>query len=105
MGPRTGASLESCSRLRTSCLVPLNEFKHSVRSIPGKAPAGRLASSAEWTRALGQVVSDQRLASCDGGRVQQCGSGHFDVERLEVPRPRNHLTCSYGVSMATANGS
>jgi hypothetical protein len=22
------------------------------------------------------------------------GSGHFDVERLAVPRPRNHLTCS-----------
>jgi hypothetical protein len=33
--------------------------------------------------------------------VQQCGSGHFDVERLAVPRPRNHLTCSYGVPMAT----
>jgi hypothetical protein len=86
-------------------LVPLNEFEYFCLVDSRERSGGELASTAEWARALGQMVADHRLASRDGGRVQQCGSGHSDVERLAVPRPRSHLTCSYGVPTATASGS
>jgi hypothetical protein len=37
--------------------------------------------------------------------MQHVGSGQRDFERCRVPRPRNHLTCSYGVPTDTENAS
>jgi hypothetical protein len=85
-------------------LVPLNEFEYFCLVESRERSGGRLASTAEWTRALGQMVADHRLASCHGGRVQQRGSGHSDVERLRCLGPKP-LEVLVRVPTATANGS
>jgi hypothetical protein len=85
--------------------VPLNEFEYFCLVDSRERSGGEAGEYGGVARAHGQMVADHRLASRDGGRVQQCGSGHSDVERLAVPRPRSHSTCSYGVPTATASGS
>jgi hypothetical protein len=41
--------------------------------------------------ALGHASPSQRMARSAGGSDQQAGSGHLDVERSLVPRPRIHF--------------
>lgn len=48
------------------------------------------ASRCECTRALDHASPSQRMARSAGGE-QQAGSGHLDVERSFVSRPRIHV--------------
>jgi hypothetical protein len=62
------------------------------------------ASRCECTRALGHASPSQRMARSAGGSEQQAGSGHLDVERSLVSRPRIHFTWVSGTPTLSPAG-
>src|SRR5258708_38927676 len=75
----------------------------SAASTPGKLPEGSADKMCECARADGQAMPSQRAARRAGGRWQHDGSGHADLVRLTVSRPRNHLASSNGTPSVIAN--
>src|SRR5260370_27217320 len=71
-------------------------------STPGKLPVGSADRMCECARADGQARPSQRAASRAGGRWQHSPSGHEEVWRMTVSRPRNHRECSDGTPSVIA---
>lgn len=57
----------------------------------------------ECARADGHAMPFHRAASATGGRWQHSPSGHRDVVRSVVSRPRNQRLWSYGAPRVIAN--
>jgi hypothetical protein len=55
------------------------------------------------TRALGHALPCQRSVTSVGGRRQHDSSGHVEVARFCVSRPRNHLASSKGTPTVMEN--
>ena len=64
-------------------------------------PVGIAASSELLSRALGSAYCPQRDDKDEGALRHQFSSGHVEVARLVVSRPRNHFTCANGVPTLT----
>ena len=55
------------------------------------------------TRALGQALPDQRSETSEATRRQHDSSGHVEVARFCVSRPRNHRASSKGTPTVIEN--